>query len=204
MTLKSLKILLIILFCSNQLASYSEVNVIKSQIEPAKKRLALTLKTDKEAYLPCEPIVLSLSAKNISDATVSAYIPTPFNDYDCVVNVFNEKKNQNAIYTEYWKERNRNQTQTIIGRDNMIIRSGKSVRIKPGASYTRRIILNRSFDMTLCADYIVSSSMTIIDSLSNLSTITMEAKPIRIRVEAGESLRATIEPPDQPEKPQKP
>ena len=185
---KLLGILLVLLFCINPLVGCCQSHMVKLETGKTNHAMVLELCTNKNIYQPLEPIILLIKAQNISDTTVSINFPKRFSEDGYSINVYNKTYEKESQLTEYGNKFYTAKSSPISKREVMNEEREKAVHIKPQSSYTKQIILNRIYDLSLCSNYVISSSMTVYDWISSLTAIQMKSKPIQIRIVNNESL----------------
>lgn len=143
------------------------------QIVENNKYVQILLSSYKDTYNSCEPIILSITATNISDATVVFLMPPDFSENKFTYSIYNNTQNMKSEVTSY---------------GNMLYQghfprgvSGYFLNFKPNDTYTKKFQIDRIYDMSLSGDYIISASFACFDLASKTGSYP-KSNTIQIRI----------------------
>ncbi len=136
------------------------------------KQVELLLTSDKDVYTPCEPIILSITATNITDSTMTFFLPPSFGEDQFTFSVKNNSENKVSNVTSYGWALYKNLIPGSL--------SGHFLKFKPDDTYTKKFQIDRMYDMSMSGDYIISASFACLDyktsTASNPKTNSIQIK----------------------------
>ena len=159
--------------------------------------MVLEISADRKVYLPCEPIVLSVTAKNISDATIFALLPRSDCAKGYIFDVTDTAFNRPSPLTVYGKQIYEKFLHFLTAPPKKEIINGETVTsrklsfgvsfdrvvVPPGETYTNEFTINRIFDMTSEAKYEIACSFVFLTVwVDPRETIFSTAPPIQVEI----------------------
>lgn len=177
--------------------SWSDATSIRrDNVIASDNQMRLEMHADKEIYQPCEQIIISVTASNISDVTINVWSGKSEYSIGFLFGVYNETKNKNTSFTDYGNEVYKPYydsfsaypgytIQVIDGKviNNVPILSPTILTIPPDESISKKFVMNRLYDMSSSGDYVISCSCTLEETKASPSYIFMETMPLKIQVE---------------------
>lgn len=137
------------------------------------KQIEIVLTSDKIQYTPCEPIILSITATNVSSSTLSIFLPLSLSKKNFSFSVTHPPENQMVSLTSYGNN--------LYQETNPKSGSGYITTFKPTNSFIKKFQINRIHDMSQSGEYIISASFDFTDFASR-QRLFAKSNPIHLTI----------------------
>ena len=137
-------------------------------VENAKEKYFLSIKTEKEQYKPCESIYIDITLTNNSEKLLTIYETSNEKDYKVIVTDDKGKEINLTQYGENLKE--------LVIHHRMVV-----TKISTKESTRCRILINRLYDMTLSGEYVIKVKRSA-ENIDGTDLIELESNTIKLKV----------------------